>query len=97
MSIFFQGAIVSVRVEDYQNHLNHDELTLGKVVSLSTGRDKGVEPNEGETRAKIDQLVETTEAHIRQYNKQRLPKKSSNLWNARHGSALYGGTRRHAH
>ncbi|KAL9626340.1 MAG: hypothetical protein Q9204_007384 [Flavoplaca sp. TL-2023a] len=74
ISISFKGASLSARVEDNQNDFNLDKTTLGRVVSLSAGSDKGVKPNEGETRAKIDHLVEKTEAHTRHNYKQRLPR-----------------------
>lgn len=74
MTLSFGGAILPVRVEDYENDLNNNQTILGSVVSLRARRGKGLEQNEEEARAKIDQLVEKIEARMRQDDSQRLPR-----------------------
>ncbi len=74
MTLSFGGAILPVRVEDYENDLNNNRTTLGSVVSLRARRGKALERHEEETRATIDKLVEKIEARMRQDDSQKLPR-----------------------
>lgn len=75
MALSFGGAILPVRVEDYENDSSTDKITLGSIVSLRAKRGKAADHVEEETRAKLDQLVEKIEARMRQDECQRLPKR----------------------
>lgn len=74
IALSFGGAILPVRVEDYEKDLNNDKTAPGNVVSLRARGGKAPEHNEEATRAKVDQLVEKIEARMRQDDSQRLPR-----------------------
>ncbi|KAL8870544.1 MAG: hypothetical protein Q9174_003439 [Haloplaca sp. 1 TL-2023] len=74
MTLSFGGAILPVRVEDYENDLSSDRQTLGSIVSLRARRGRAKADVEDEARIKLDQLVEKIEARMHQDESQRLPK-----------------------
>lgn len=73
MALSFGGAILPVRVEDYENDLGRDKITLGSIVSLRAKKGKAKEDTE-ETEEKLNQLVGRILARMGQDESQRLPK-----------------------
>ncbi|KAL9608031.1 MAG: hypothetical protein Q9167_007110 [Letrouitia subvulpina] len=71
MTLSFGGAILLVRVEDYENDLSNDKIALGSIVTLRAKKDKA---KEGETKEKVEGLAEKIGARMRQDESQRLPK-----------------------
>ena len=74
MALSFGGAILPVKIEDYENDLNNNKSTLRSVVSLRARRGKGTEHIQDESRTKIDELVVKIEARMRQEDSQKLPR-----------------------
>ena len=74
MTLSFGGAILPVRVEDYENDMGTDRMTsFGSIVSLRAKRNK-TDEDAKESKKKLDELVKKIGVRMRQDESQRLPK-----------------------
>lgn len=78
MTLSFGGAILPVRVEDYENDANGRKATIGRSVTSRTSAFERLEDPKDEEGTRPDQVVERILARIRQDESQRLAK--GHLW-----------------
>lgn len=75
MMLSFGGAIMTVRVEDYEHVINKKNIAIGSKISLRNLHMPGQGPQETTAEKKLRQLVERVRQRLDQRESARLPKK----------------------
>ncbi|KAL8947288.1 MAG: hypothetical protein Q9222_006416 [Ikaeria aurantiellina] len=78
MTLSFGGAILPIRIQDYENDFSGDKVALGSIVTFRARKPRADDETTEEEFEKMDALVEKVEARMRQDESQRLAK--GHLW-----------------
>ncbi|KAL8713107.1 MAG: hypothetical protein Q9220_002628 [cf. Caloplaca sp. 1 TL-2023] len=78
MALSFGGAILPIRIQDYENDFSGDKVALGSIVTFRARKPRPDDETTDEEFEKMDALVEKVGARMRQDESQRLAK--GHLW-----------------